>query len=431
MTRDHEGGRAGCHRRALIAAPVRSRGALAATRLLAAAGWCVGVACPQPGLAGRSRACGAWHRSPLPEESPAGFTARIRELIARHGYDLVFGAGDAEVLALSGARQQLGAVVPYGPHSQVLRAIDKHDQVRLAHRVGLAAPATAVATPDVARAWPLPAVVKARLHWQPGRAGPARAFHARVVRDRSALVEAVAAARAISREPVVQALVEGVDLTLALLMDRGRVLARVQQVGGYATPGGGEYTRSQTAAVDEELAAAGGRFLAELGWRGLAQLQFIQPPGGRPSLIDVNPRFYGSIALAARAGVDLPGRWAAVATGETVTGPVDAPAGVRFAYLEGDLRRARVERRGGLAADVLDSALYAARHADRQWYWRDPRPATHLAAAFAGDALRLARRGVGGQRPPTGPHRSEAAPATRGEAVDSEPAGQRRRVSGR
>jgi predicted ATP-grasp superfamily ATP-dependent carboligase len=53
------------------------------------------------------------------------------------------------------------------------------------------------------------------------------------------------------------------------------------------------------------------RLLADLGWSGVANVQFVRAPGGRPRLIDLNGRLYGSLALAYATGVNVPDLWAA------------------------------------------------------------------------------------------------------------------------
>jgi len=115
--------------------------------------------------------------------------------------------------------------------------------------------------------------------------------------------------------------------------------------------------------VDPEFAGRAAALLAALGWFGLAELQFVVPADGIPRLIDLNGRFYGSLALAVAAGANLPATWAALATGRAngpveAVEPVTAVAGVRYCWWEGDLRRALRERRGGMARD-LAGTLYA------------------------------------------------------------------------
>jgi hypothetical protein len=103
--------------RALIVEQGWSRGALAAARGLSAAGWQVGVASPERlGLASSSRACGRRHRIRALQPSVAAFVDSAAAVIRSGGYDVVFGAGEAELLALSAARAELPAIFPHAPH---------------------------------------------------------------------------------------------------------------------------------------------------------------------------------------------------------------------------------------------------------------------------------------------------------------------------
>jgi predicted ATP-grasp superfamily ATP-dependent carboligase len=139
-------------------------------------------------------------------------------------------------------------------------------------------------------------------------------------------------------------------------------------------PGAGASCRAATVPVDPEIAARAAALFAELGWFGLAELQFLVPADGIARLIDFNGRFYGSLNLAVTAGANLPASWAALATGRPAE-PATAASGSRYSWWEGDLRRALVERRGGIGRDVagtLYSGLGAAHSVLRL---RDPGPA--------------------------------------------------------
>src|SRR6185436_11755447 len=119
------------------------RGSLAAARALSQAGWRVGIGSPQEGFASTSRATSAWHRVPSPEENHERFVDAVRRAVEAEGYEVVFGAGDGEVLALSAGRTELGAIFPYGPHEDVVRAFDKVELSAAAARAGLSVPAGA------------------------------------------------------------------------------------------------------------------------------------------------------------------------------------------------------------------------------------------------------------------------------------------------
>lgn len=82
------------------------------------------------------------------------------------------------------------------------------------------------------------------------------------------------------------------------------------------------------------------RLLAPIGWRGPVEVEFVEDALGRPVLMEINPRFWASLALAIRCGVDFPGICVRLAAGEDARGPEDYPAGIRCRWLlPGDLLR--------------------------------------------------------------------------------------------
>jgi hypothetical protein len=204
----------------------------------------------------------------------------------------------------------------------------------------------------------------------------------------------VAEIAALGGQAEVQEFLHGELMAYAAVTTPGgrRVAAHSMQVASRVwPPGAGASCRAVSVPVDPELAARAAALLAGLGWFGLAELQFLVPADGIPRLIDLNGRFYGSLALAVAAGANLPATWAALATGrwdqpvvpaadereepDELVEPVTAVAGVRYCWWEGDLRRAFVERRGGVARD-LAGAMYAGVGAVHSTIrWRDPAPA--------------------------------------------------------
>jgi hypothetical protein len=106
----------------------------------------------------------------------------------------------------------------------------------------------------------------------------------------------------------------------------------------------------------------------------------------------VNGRFYGSLTLAVEAGIDFPLLWARLALGHAPPPPNVSTGTVRYQWLEGDLRRAFVERRGGLAADVFDCLRYAPGAVHATWSRADPGPTRALLALLARRGFHKARR---------------------------------------
>ena len=383
--------------RALVVDQGLDRGSLAAVRALRADGWAVGVGSPRPGLAGSSRAVDRWHFVPAAEDGVGGYLDAVGAAIDTGDYEIVFSADDIGILALSLYRDELDAVVPYGPHETVLRALDKLELTRAAEAVGLRAPRTEEAGETVTHlAGPL--IVKARLHsiLLPGAPGRLDTSIARTPREAN---QAIAAIRSAGVEPILQEVVEGELMAFQAVIDRGgKMLGAVQQTSPRTwPPDAGSSARSHTLALDERLADHVAALLRRLGWFGLAQLQFIAPrDGGAPRLIDLNGRFYGSLALAVASGSNLPGIWARLATGRPLRSEGSARPGVEYQWLSRDLRDSW--RREG-PRGALDALRASTRSVHSVWSRDDPWPAvrhygSQLAKAGSRRARSLRRRGA-------------------------------------
>ena len=301
----------------------------------------------------------------------------VRTAVDEGDYDVVFSSDDIGVIALSRHRDGLGAVVPYAGHDTVMRSLDKLRMTRAAEAVGLAVPRTAQATDDAIERLDAPAIVKPRLHsvLRPGAPGRLETVLARSPEEAR---DAVAEIREAGVEPILQEVVQGDLMSFQAVIDRDGTdagagpaalpahLAARLRVGG---------TRSHTVAIDPVLAAQVAAFFQRLGWFGLAQLQFIAPhDGGEPRLIDLNGRYYSSLALAVASGPNLPGIWARLATGRPVESIPPSEPGHSYQWFSRDLRASwRAEGLRGAAGTMRISA--GSVHS--VWCHDDPWPSFH------------------------------------------------------
>jgi predicted ATP-grasp superfamily ATP-dependent carboligase len=376
--------------RALIVEDGFQRGALAACRALGTAGWHVGLASPEHGFAAGSRWARDWHAVPAAADCVTGLVDAVSRAVERGRYEIVFAAGDPELLALSERRERLRAVFPHSSHGSVERLLDKLALADAARRVGLAVPETVSPGGMGAEAGAL--VVKPRVTAAVTAAGGLSRFHAALAANGAEA--AVLASRLCSAgvEPVVQRFVRGRLAAVVVVADRGsRVVARVQQEADALFPtGAGGSVRARTVPVDDGLAERTAALLAELGWFGLAQVQFVFPDRGEPVLIDANGRFYGSLALALAAGPNLPAIWAGLATGHATPPGGDGRPGVRYHWLEGDLRRLGGAPLARAPSGLVDTLAYARTATHGVWSRDDPRPGLRHAARLATRAVRRA-----------------------------------------
>jgi predicted ATP-grasp superfamily ATP-dependent carboligase len=344
-----------------------------------------------------SRAVRHRHVIPPHASGASGFLRAVDRAIATRGYEVVFACSDGEILTLSRERESISARVPHPPHEAMLRAIDKLELGTAAREVGMTTPPVAGSGAEARERWGAgPTIVKERLHGTPTAAAAFTHLAPQAFFDPASVDRRIEELRAAGAVPLVQPLIEGQLMAFTSVLDeQGHMLARVQQVAERTYPrNAGLSVRARTVPVDEQLVEQVSRLLRKLGWFGLSELQFILPAEGAPVLLDFNGRFYGSLALALAAGVNLPDTWARIATGRSPVEAGDARPGVRYQWLEGDLRAARERSRGPLR-DAAGCLRYGMSASASIWSARDPLPGLLTTGTLLSQALRLTAKGAG------------------------------------
>lgn len=339
--------------RILIVEDGQSRGALAAARALGAAGHEVGLGGPLRGCASYSRWCHRYHKITDARRSIDAFVAGISKAVSKEHYETILPAGDPELLALSLHRDRLGCHFPYPSHDVVVTAMDKKRLCDVATSAGLSVPSTHSFDDYRWEELEPPYIVKPRLRF--GRTIDAiTSLDVRITMERDGVRRRAAELEAAGAEALVQERREGALLAYACVRhpERG-IIARSLQIASHVWPAGrGVSTRAETIPIEEHLAEQIDGLLARLGWEGIAQLQFIRDRSG-DHLVDLNGRLYGSLALAINAGANLPVAWM---DPDGSTG-ADAATGVRYQWLEGDMKRA-LKQSSGRTRAVLSALGY-------------------------------------------------------------------------
>jgi predicted ATP-grasp superfamily ATP-dependent carboligase len=323
--------------RALIVDQSRDRSALAAARMLRADGWEVGTGSWRPSIAAKSAATGPHHQIEEAETDEDRFIADIAAAVRAEQYEVVFCIYDVGLLVLSRRRDEVApAVVPYAAHEIVERSFDKLAFTQAAQVAGLEVPRTEEADEAALASWQGPVVVKARLH------APTR-FETRPFDSAKEAAPFVAELRDEGAQPLLQERITGQLGAVVVVVDRdGEVVAEVQQRCDRSWPdGAGVTARASTIAPDAELAERIRVLVRELGWFGLAEIEYLLDDRGVPRFTDFNGRFYGGIALAGHAGVNVAAAWARLATGRPLGAVGAQRVGARFQWLNRDLAASR------------------------------------------------------------------------------------------
>ena len=355
-----------------------STGPLAAVRALDAAGYEVWLAASQPHTyAARSRAAAGVLRLTDPREDPDAYAQALAARATELGVAAVLPGTEATLRALTGKEALFPAGIAIGTCSRETldRATDKSLLVRFGAEAGLETLPTVELTlaeldgrADELR---FPAVVKPIASTVRTQQGALRNVEVEVVRSLRELRAALAAGGG-GVPSLVQPYVAGTLAAICGVSWEGELVCASHQISHRIwPPGKGISSLAETVAPDRPREAGVARLLRLIGWSGVFGTQFLLA-GDRAYLIDFNPRIYGSLALAVRAGHNLPAIWADLLIGRK-PGPGAYRIGVRYRAEENDFRALAVElARGKLGA--LVGALPRRHTVHGVFSVRDPAP---------------------------------------------------------
>jgi hypothetical protein len=139
-------------------------------------------------------------------------------------------------------------------------------------------------------------------------------------------------------------------------------------------PDAGPVSFSRTDTPPSDLVQGVSTLMRSLGWQGIFELELIESDEGGFAAIDFNPRLYGSVALAVRAGAPIPAVWCDwLLEGEAAE--CAARAGVYYRWEEAETRNMLQRLRAGRLGEAL-SVIRPRRPLARAYLrWSDPGPA--------------------------------------------------------
>jgi predicted ATP-grasp superfamily ATP-dependent carboligase len=295
--------------------------------------------------AGWSRFCAGTLQYPSPTRSVEKFLQSISDFVRERPETLILPMTEATTLPVSAHREALiaaGARVVLPEHQIVLRAFDKDQTIRLAHSLGVAVPETilisnAEQAQERSKSLPYPVVLKPRASEEMASGTLRAAGRPRYARDAAEFELAYRDMSSRASAVLVQEFVQGEGTGYFALMHYGELRAefahrRVRDV--YPT-GSGSAVRVSVA-PDPEIKRSSLAILSALSWHGVAMVEYRHRAGSPPVFMEVNGRFWHSLALACYAGVDFPALLARMSENGDIEPLFGYRTGVRCRWLLGD-----------------------------------------------------------------------------------------------
>jgi predicted ATP-grasp superfamily ATP-dependent carboligase len=325
-----------------------------------------------------------------PREDPALFARQIADAAIAGDFGVVLPGSDASVLALSDHREAFDDEARLGlpPRAVVERCVDKETLSGLGTEAGIGSPETvACSDPDEASA------AAARLGYpvllKPRRtvfddAGRLRQQQSFIAHDEGELLVAVPEF--------------GLPCLLQRFESGGLVsLAGVATAEGLTAITFSRYVRtwpvdagpvsfSATEEPPRSLLTGVASLIEAIGWRGIFEIELIAKDDGGFAAIDFNPRLYGSVALAIRAGAPIPAVWCERLLKGQTEDSVAAP-GVYYRWEEAEVRNFLQRLGSGRPREAISIARPHRPLARAYLRRRDPGPAVGMFARLVTSRL--------------------------------------------
>lgn len=293
-----------------------------------------------------SRYCKRKVICPSPKNDLAAFLGSVKNAIRRGDIGFLLPISDVSLMPISDHRADLTnphVSLPLPSHESVKKAFDKSATMEAAIEEGIPIPKTffPLSLKELkyaSKKIPYPAVIKPRTSWV-WKNGHALYRRPSYVNSVSELIAAYNEVHGDFSFPMIQEFVPGNNVDIAVLCDRSEPKAACA-IKEYRTDPvtGGNSVYRETVEMDAKLAKYAFRLLKVLDWHGVAEVEFkIDSRDSKPKLMEVNGRFWSSVDVAVKSGIDFPYLLYRQAMGENVGPSFTYKPGVKFRWLLGDV----------------------------------------------------------------------------------------------
>ena len=293
-------------------------------------------------LAGSSRYCRNYYQCPCPQTSAIAFLDWLETLVTQQGIDFVFPMTEISSQLLLMNRERLGgSQLPFADYDTVMTLADKGKLTQLASQLGIPHPDTqyyaSAVEFNIASITSYPTVIKPNMsriwtgeHWID--------TVVKIADNADQLQNDLKADNLQSYPFMQQAFIPGHGAALFAPSNRRAPLTSLpHQRLREKPPRGGVSVQSRSVALDDELLNITKKLLDGVNWHGVAMVEFRIDPQGRPYLMEVNTRFWGSLQLAIDSGVDFPKLLCQICLGQNPHPSADYNSNQRLRWLLGDV----------------------------------------------------------------------------------------------
>lgn len=290
--------------------------ALAAIRSLASQGWEVICGSQYEGALGFYSKCCTKSVRYAGVRNEKEFIKSVGEILKMNDVDVLLPIGYLSCVAVSRNYEMLSKItkIPIASFDTMSIASNKAESLRLARELGIPIPKIYKSSSEIEG---YPVVVK----------GIYESGHLCYVNSPSDL------SKMPDLDVLMQEYVPGDGYGFFALYNQGRLVASFMHRRIRMNPPTGGSSTAAVSVYDPLLMELGKKLLDALKWHGVAMVEFKKDNrDGKFKLMEINPKFWGSLDLAIACGVDFPSLAARMAVDGDVESSSDYQRGVKFQW---------------------------------------------------------------------------------------------------
>lgn len=246
---------------------------------------------------------------PSPQKEPKAFVKYMLKVVKNNSYRSIFPVTDHPLMPLAEYKTDFSkhTILPFPDYETLIKGRDKGQTLRIAMENDISCPKTYFIDnlEDLE-------TIKNKLEYpvllKPRKSSGSRGLV--LCTSQNELIEKYKRIYAKYGAPLIQDYIpEGGDeigvYTLFNFDSKPRAVVVQRRIRSYPISGGPSTLRETI--KSPELVKIAFKLLKSMEWQGVAMVEFkVDPRDGVPKLMEVNPRFWGSLQLSILAGVDFP-----------------------------------------------------------------------------------------------------------------------------
>lgn len=261
-------------------------------------------------LSSLSRYSKDFYLYPSPKDMPMEFIRELTSIVKKYKHDVLLPVHSEDTYLIAKYKSHFDPFikVPLHDYSSIMAVNNKGSLMQVASDLGIPIPNTYYVKDlgmlsQISEEIEFPAVIKLR--------ETSSSIGLSYVNSKEELISKYKETilkydLAPSNYPLIQEYVEGDGYGVSVLFNRGDLRAKFthKRLREYPISGGpSTYRISVNEPKMEDIAT---RLLEYFNWHGVAMVEFKMGNNNKPVLMEVNPRFWGSLNQAVQSGVDFP-----------------------------------------------------------------------------------------------------------------------------